>query len=285
MLTDLRKLDLSYTIIHELDHATFPKSLQWLDLSGTRISKIPQSVSILDKLRKLGLAQLTLTDLPDWLTMLGLPFTRDELSNGIILSDTQVEGLDMSLFDQSQEIISRWFDDNTTWDKSEDERTTYIRNLLRAKGYIANDQTRGGISCGSGEQAGELDLDIRVNSDERLTIFEALNLNGSTKARLDYWNVHLDKLLDNYNSNGCLFLFHVTYLSCAKNNFAKHCDTFERHILSYSPLNFSVCSQYLDNPLIKSNIRYGGFLRTMECTYMCGNYRPTVYHIFVRMGR
>lgn len=175
-------------------------------------------------------------------------------------------------------------DNNKIWDGSEDERTTYIRDLLRAKGYIANDQTRGGISGGDGEQAGELDLDIRLRSAERLTIFEALNLSGSSESRLRYWNAHLDKLLDNYNSTGCPFLFHVTYLSCAKDAFAKHCVTFEDHMRYYSPRGFSLTSERPTDPLAKRNIRHGGFLRAMECVYDCGGIPMTVYHFFVRIG-
>ena len=175
-------------------------------------------------------------------------------------------------------------DNNKIWDGSEDERTTYIRDLLRAKGYIANDQTRGGISGGDGEQAGELDLDIRLKPAERLTIFEALNLSGSSESRRKYWNAHLDKLLDNYNSTGCPFLFHVTYLSCAKDAFAKHCVTFEDHMRYYSPRGFSLTSERPADPLAKRNIRHGGFLRAMECVYDCGGIPMTVYHFFVRMG-
>ena len=175
-------------------------------------------------------------------------------------------------------------DDNTTWDKSEDERTTYIRNLLRAKGYIANDQSRGGISGGDGKQAGELDLDIRLNPAERLSIFEALNLEGSAESYRDYWNAHLDKLLDNYNATGCPFLFHVTYLSCAKSTFTKHCVTFEDHLRYYHPVGFSLTSERPTDPLTKRVIRHGGFLRAMETVYDCGGIPMTVYHFFVRIG-
>lgn len=176
-------------------------------------------------------------------------------------------------------------DNKKIWDGSEDERTTYIRDLLRAKGYIASDQTRGGISGGDGEQAGELDLDIRLRSAERLTIFEALNLSGSSESRRKYWNAHLDKLLDNYNSTGCPFLFHVTYLSCEKDTFTKHCVTFEDHMRYYSPRGFSLTSERPTDPLAKRNIHHGGFLRAMECVYDCGGIPMTVYHFFVRMGR
>ena len=175
-------------------------------------------------------------------------------------------------------------DNKKIWDGSEDERTTYIRDLLRAKGYIANDQTRGGISGGDGEQAGELDLDIRLNPAERMTIFEALNLKSSSESQIKYWNAHLDKLLDNYNATGCSVLFHVSYLSCSKFTFTKHCVTFEDHMRYYSPRGFSLTSERPTDPMAKRNIVPGGFLRAMECVYDCGGIPMTVYHIFVRMG-
>lgn len=174
-------------------------------------------------------------------------------------------------------------DDRTTWNKSEDERTTYIRNLLQAKGYIAMDQSRGGVSTG-GEQAGELDLDIRLEPDVRWTIFEALNLSGSTESRLKYWDAHLDKLLDNYNSTGCPFLFHVTYLSCSKDSFTKHCIAFDEHIRWYAPAKFSVSSHRPTDPLVRLGLHQSGFRRVMECVYDCGGIPMTVYHFFVRIG-
>lgn len=174
-------------------------------------------------------------------------------------------------------------DNEKIWDGSEDERTTYIRDLLRAKKYIAMDQSRGGISAG-GKQAGELDLDIRKQPDVRWTIFEALNLSGSSDSQLQYWNAHLDKLLDNYNSTGCPFLFHVSYLSCPKDKFAKHCVAFEEHIRHYSPKKFTVASERPTNPLGQQEQRDNGFLHAMETVYDCGGIPMTVYHFFVRIG-
>ena len=169
--------------------------------------------------------------------------------------------------------------DRTTWNKSEDERTVYIRNLLQAKGYIAACQEPGGESAG-GKRAGEQDLVIQREPGRKWTILEALNLDGSTQSYRDYWNKHLDKLLDSYNATGCPFLIHMTYLSCQKDRFDWHCDEFEKHIPRYSPDGFQVTSERVSYPLWD---RTGGFMRVMECTYNCG--RPvTVYHFFVRIG-
>ena len=166
---------------------------------------------------------------------------------------------------------------------SEDGRNTYIRDILRSNGYHIADQSLTGISP-SGIKAGEVDMDIRREPNERWTLLEALNLSSSSASNIEYWNAHLKKLLDNYNSTGCPFLFHVTYLSCAKDAFAKHCVTFEDHMRYYSPNGFSLISERPTNPLAKRNIRHGGFLRAMECVYDCGGIPMTVYHFFVRIG-
>ena len=171
-------------------------------------------------------------------------------------------------------------DDNTTWDKSEDARTIYLRNLLQGKGYIASCQEPGGVSAG-GKRAGEQDLVIQKEPGRKWTILEALNLNSSAPSYRSYWNDHLKKLLDSYNATGCPFLLHVTYLSCEKDRFDLHCDEFDKHIPRYSPDGFPVTSERVRYPLWD---RTGGFTRVMECTYDCGGLPMTVYHFFVRIG-
>ena len=183
------------------------------------------------------------------------------------------------LLEDLVEVCEMLQDDRTTWNKSEDERTVYIRNLLRSKGYFASCQEPGGGSAG-GKRAGEQDLVIQRDPGRKWTILEALNLDSSTQSYRDYWNKHLDKLLDSYNATGCPFLIHMTYLSCQKDRFDWHCDEFEKHIPRYSPDGFQVTSERVTYPLWD---RTGGFMRVMECTYNCG--RPvTVYHFFVRIG-
>ena len=171
-------------------------------------------------------------------------------------------------------------DDNTTWDKSEDARTIYLRNLLQGRGYIASCQEPGGVSAG-GKKAGEQDLVIQREPGRKWTILEALNLNSSAPSSRSYWNDHLKKLLDSYNATGCPFLLHVTYLSCEKDRFDLHCDEFDKHIPRYSPDGFPVTSERVRYPLWD---RTGGFTRVMECTYDCGGLPMTVYHFFVRIG-
>ena len=201
------------------------------------------------------------------------------LADILKLSGYKVDREREKLLEDLVEVCEMLQGDRTTWNKSEDERTVYIRNLLQAKGYIAACQEPGGESAG-GKRAGEQDLVIQREPGRKWTILEALNLDGSTQSYRDYWNKHLDKLLDSYNATGCPFLIHMTYLSCQKDRFDWHCDEFEKHIPRYSPDGFQVTSERVTYPLWD---RTGGFMRVMECTYNCG--RPvTVYHFFVRIG-
>lgn len=107
----LQRLDLSGTNIANLDKAIFPKSLQRLDLNNTKLTQLPDSIQELKSMQTLDLCALQLKELPDWLPELGLPFTREIFGEGIRLHDTTVEGVDMSIFDHSQETILQWFEE------------------------------------------------------------------------------------------------------------------------------------------------------------------------------
>ena len=160
----------------------------------------------------------------------------------------------------------------------EDDRTTYLRDMLSASGFICLDQHFTGDAAG-GHRAGELDLDIRLESDIHWTALEALNLNG---AELSNWEKHLDKLLKNYNQSGRTFLFHVGYLTCDEEiKFNNICLKFWENMRTYMPNGMRVLSAR-EFPLERPKHDAPAFIQAMECVYDCG--RPiTVYHFFVRM--
>jgi len=83
--------------------------LEALDISLTAFHRIPECIRGMKQLKTLALSELELEELPDWLPELGLPFTREKYGDGIRLYMTTVEGVDMSIFDQSQETILEWF--------------------------------------------------------------------------------------------------------------------------------------------------------------------------------
>jgi hypothetical protein len=166
------------------------------------------------------------------------------------------------------------------WGTKENTRNTYLRNGLTHMGYTVMDQTLRGIG-GGGSSEGELDLDIRNFPAVPWTICEALRVEGVEKKD---WNDHLDKLLKNYNSNGLGFLVLVTYVDDVRDRFMEIVKDFKDHIRIYAPEGFRVIESsfhyYSAEPW--KNYQY---IRTTRCDYDCGGYRPTVYHIFVRMGR
>ena len=170
--------------------------------------------------------------------------------------------------------------DKHYWDTKENTRNTYLRNGLTRMGYTVKDQTLRGIG-GGGNSEGELDLDIRKFPAIPWTICEALRVEGVEKAD---WNDHLNRLLKNYNPNGLGFLVLLTYVDDVRDRFMDIVKSFRDHIREYEPEGFRA---------IESSFHYYSadpwksyqYIRTSRCDYDCGGYRPTVYHIFVRMGR
>lgn len=109
----LKKLILSYTtVLTGLEHATLPSGLMQLWLDHTNLTILPESIRNLKRLSYLQLSGLELTELPYWLTELGLSFSRTSYSEGTIrMEETIVKDVDMSIFDQSQEAILQWFEE------------------------------------------------------------------------------------------------------------------------------------------------------------------------------
>ena len=169
--------------------------------------------------------------------------------------------------------------DSLYWEKKENNRNTYLRNGLNHMEYIVRDQTLRGIS-GTGSAEGELDLDIRKFDNIPWTICEALRVKGVEKVN---WNDHLNRLLKNYNSNGLRFLIQVTYVDSTRQRFKEIVKDFKDHVRMYAPEGFRVATNSFHYYSAEPWKNYQ-FIRTTRCEYRCGDYQPTVYHIFVRMG-
>jgi len=166
------------------------------------------------------------------------------------------------------------------WGTKEDVRNSFLGMILKYLPYIVLDQTRRGISE-SGDSDGELDLDIRKYKDIPWTICEALRVVGVNKGK---WNDHLDKLLVNYNPNGLRFLILLTYVDDVRDRYDAIWKGFKEHIRGYAPGSFRVV------PNSFHHYTHGAwtgnhYIQTARCEYAYGDYQPTVYHIFVRMGR
>lgn len=156
--------------------------------------------------------------------------------------------------------------------KNENARNTYIREILRSKGYDIADQTLRGESD-SRKQLGELDFEIMKTAEMPFAIYEALNLKNFLNTGQQYLNNHLNKLLDNYNPMGIPYAFLVSYAKCMKKEFdnywLKYCD-----YLKHSTRGQVVCEHK----------QVGNYIRCVECSYEYGDTSTTVYHIVVRMN-
>ena len=174
-------------------------------------------------------------------------------------------------------------------DCDEDDRNTYLRDILRGK-YLVNDQSFQGQGGGK-KKAGELDLDIRRESDAPWTVLEALNLEypqlkmdgDIQKKELDRWNGHLDKLLENYNPCGLRFMFLVSYVECKRDEFAKIVSKFERHIRTYHSGSYRV-QGWESSDMGFGQTEMPHYLRCVKAVYDRAGSPTTVYHIFVQLG-
>ncbi len=115
-LPDLRGLqglrELCFWNVSELqpEWLLLPDSLETLEIMKTELHHLPESIRGLPKLRSLNLSYSHLEELPLWLPDLGLEMSRMP-GTPICLYHTQIDGVDMSVFDNSQEYIRQWFRD------------------------------------------------------------------------------------------------------------------------------------------------------------------------------
>lgn len=158
----------------------------------------------------------------------------------------------------------------------ENQRNTYVRDLLSGRKYNLADQTLNGESL-HGNQEGELDLAIYKSDGSPWAIFEALN--HSTQR---YWKEHLDKLLEHYNPHHLRVLFLVNYVQCKHENFPSVWRTYDQLIPHYAPARFkTIPASYL--PLSSVYLRDTEAIKACQCMYDCGGERLTVYHVFVHL--
>ena len=85
-------------------------NLHSLDISKTGVKRLPTGIRG-KHLEILGLCDLTLDELPEWLPEFGLDFGthRKYIPKGIKLHHTTVKDVDMSIFEQPYEVVAEWF--------------------------------------------------------------------------------------------------------------------------------------------------------------------------------
>lgn len=108
----------------------------------------------------------------------------------------------------------------------ENSLNDYLRDMLISKGYSElKDQTRHGLSQ-SGRNAGEVDILIAKNGQEKALI-EGLKL-GSVDT--DYIDEHIEKAIGNYNPLG-VATFVIVYVNT--NNFSEFWKKYYKYISDY----------------------------------------------------
>jgi len=93
---------------------------------------------------------------------------------------------------------------------SEDTMNDYIRDIL-GESYNVKDQTRQGDST-NGVEAGEVDIQI-CDSDLPIVMIEGVKLDSLVKNTL---NTHVEKVLVNYDPNGCPYAFILIYTTVVR---------------------------------------------------------------------
>jgi hypothetical protein len=126
---------------------------------------------------------------------------------------------------------------------SEDDRNTYISDLLESGGYRTKDQTRQGTSY-AGKSAGEIDILVKDSKGLPFTIIEALNLTSVDTA---YISKHINKLFNNYDMAGYEFNFIVVYANVINYfNFCKNYINYvsKKHFYKYPFLSCKELPEY-----------------------------------------
>ena len=160
----------------------------------------------------------------------------------------------------------------------ENRCNTYVRDLLRMRGYVCEDQTFHGLSE-TGNSSGSLDILIRDKDNKRnLSIYEALWLKSFGKADRKYLDKHISKLLDNYNADGLTCLFLVAYVTWDKIIFNEFARQYCQYVMTDSDVPFGIMDS------MQIDIVNDTFMRCMRVRYNCGGTSMYVYHIVMRLS-
>lgn len=109
----LNRIDMiNNPLLTQIDGLETLDSLSIIDISGTGVHQVP--VGLKGKsLEILGLCNLKLDDMPDWILDFNLDFgtSRKYISGGIKLHNTEIANMDISVFEQPRDLILKWFND------------------------------------------------------------------------------------------------------------------------------------------------------------------------------
>ena len=165
---------------------------------------------------------------------------------------------------------------NVLYDTSlqENSLNDYLRDMLSSKGYYElKDQTRHGASR-SGRGAGEVDILIAKNGQEKALI-EGLKLNSFNTS---YINSHIEKAIGAYNPLG-VATFIIAYINT--NNFSDFWEKYYRHISSYQFTEKLVLSntELEEKPQISAVIKIAHKVITKD------GYKMPLYFIAIKLSK
>jgi internalin A len=129
-----------------------------------------------------------------------------------------------NLFDNLVTITSQVQGIKKTLQTDENSRNTVVANFLKARGFLAYDQTMSG-SAESGAGIGELDIKIEDETGRVVSIIEALNLDSCETGKI---NRHVRKLFINYDVSGLKENYILVYASAK--DFAGLCRKYLEHL-------------------------------------------------------
>ncbi len=152
---------------------------------------------------------------------------------------------------------------------SENQRNSYISNILEAKGFYNKDQTLRGDSY-IGKKPGELDILVVSKSGIPFSVIEALNLDS---LKTDYINLHLSKIF-RYDSNGLKCNFIIIY-SKAK-DFCAFWDKYVKYVSDYV-YPFEIKEFNIVNKYHYANLRIG------LAKHIRNGMEMILYHICINM--
>lgn len=155
---------------------------------------------------------------------------------------------------------------------SEDDRNTYISNLLEALGFKNKDQTRWGNS-NAGKSSGEIDIQIIENNGTPFSVIEALNLDSLNKS---YLNLHLNKIFG-YDTTGLKYNFILAYVVVKDFQafWIKYIEHIKSHSFEYPISNFDT----------KKDVEFGyANIRVALSTHRRSGRNVGLYHICINLG-
>lgn len=157
-------------------------------------------------------------------------------------------------------------------DIKENDRNTYISDLLGAAGYQKEPQTLWGESPG-GKTSGEIDILIKDSRGLPFTIIEALNLDSVEST---YISEHINKVFNKYDTTGLENNFIVAYVNVA--NFGGFCERYINYISTKHQYKYTF--QSVEEV---KDYRYAD-LKLYKADHIRQNNKIFLYHIIINFS-